>query len=191
MNNKFLKRKKGFTFVEMMVSVGIITLLSVMILGYNRQTETTTNLTRSANKLISELKRIQNQAMLILEENTTQGSKNICGWGMYFAEIPGSNLSIKEITPFVDYCDQLSGAGNQQYDKIKSEGKTPIPLVKKTEITETNIRSIVFVPPEPTIYFDPETVDKAIIKLYLEDQNSPYYIITISKSGQISKELKN
>jgi len=173
-----------------MVSVGIITILSVMILGYNRQTETTTNLTRSANKLISELKRIQNQAMLILEENTTQGSKNICGWGMYFAKNPGSNLSIKEITPFVDYCDQSSGVGNHQYDEIKGEGKTSIPLVQKTEITKTNIKSIVFVPPEPTIYFDPERTE-ASIELHLEDQNSPYYIITISKSGQISKELKN
>ncbi len=182
-------KKPGFTLVEMMVSIGIITLLSVMILAYNHQAETITALTRSANKLVFELQRIQNQAMLVYQTGGEEGEK-ICGWGMYFTNLPSTSTIV-----FSDSCTEDNKTkGDYRYLDKDKEKKEEIPLVKQTEIFDSNIKSVVFVPPEPRIYFDPqninEVIDEAIIKLRLENQLSdyPYYEIIISKSGQIYKK---
>lgn len=174
---------RGFTFVEMMVSIGIITLLTIMVLAYNRRAETVTALTRSANKMVFELQRMQNQAMLVYQGQLTE--EKICGWGMYFSS-PTSTIA------FADFCtEQEQTRGNKRYDE--NEKKEIIPLVKNTKIFETNIDSVVFVPPEPKVYFYPDGGGKAVVKIRLEHQLSdfPYYKIIISKNGQIYKELVN
>lgn len=179
-----LKRKKfqirGFTFVEMMVSIGIITLLTVMVLAYNRKAETITALARSANKLVFELQRIQNQAMLVYQTNSKE---KICGWGMYFNN-PTSAIS------FIDICTENNQTcGDKKYQE--NEKQEIIPLVKQTKIIQSNIQSVVFVPPEPKVYFVPEEVSEGIIKIKLENQLAeyPYYEVIITKSGQIYKNL--
>jgi len=181
--NSAKRNLRGFTLVEMMVSIGIITLLSIMILSYNRRAETITALTRSANKLVFELQRIQNEAMLVYQ--TGEEKEKICGWGIY---IP-PDFPQKEIISFADLCTENN---KTKGDTVYSEGETKeeIPLVKQTEIFDSNIESVVFVPPEPRIYFNPQNINKAIIKLKLENQLSkyPYYEIIISKSGQIYKK---
>ena len=183
MKQNYFKKGAGFTLVEMMVSIGIITLLSIMILSYNRRAETITALTRSANKLVFELQRIQNEAMLVYQ--TGEEKEKICGWGIY---IP-LDFPQKEIISFADLCTENN---KTKGDTVYSEGETKeeIPLVKQTEIFDSNIESVVFVPPEPRIYFNPQNINKAIIKLKLENQLSkyPYYEIIISKSGQIYKK---
>ena len=181
---KNFKLKKGFTFVEMMVSIGIITLLSIMVLAYNRRAETINNLLRSANKLVFELQRIQNQAMLVYQKEGEEGSSSdtICGWGMYF----GDALPTEKVFSFVDLCQ------NQDHKYTSEEEKREIiNLMKNTEIFETNVNSIVFVPPEPRVYFDPPLVNFASIKIKLENQTSlyPYYEIRVTKGGQIYKNL--
>ncbi len=177
------KTKRGFTFVEMMVSIGIITLLTVMILAYNRRAESITALSRSANKLVFELKRIQNQAMLVYQ-GVSLGT-NICGWGMKF-----DNLKPTSVIVFTDYClDNERRIGNKVFDE--NEKMEEIPLVRLTKIFESNINSVVFVPPESNVFFDSEGVSEGIIKIKLENQlaDYPYYEIKISKTGQISKRL--
>jgi len=184
---KNFKLKKGFTFVEMMVSIGIITLLSIMVLAYNRRAETINNLVRSANKLVFELQRIQNQAMLVYQKEGEEGgsSEKICGWGMYF----GNALSpekTEKIFSFVDLCQNQDHKYTSEEEKRES-----INLMKNTEIFETNVNSIVFVPPEPRVYFNPSDVNFAYIKIKLENQTSlyPYYEIKVTKGGQIYKNL--
>ena len=184
---KNFKLKKGFTFVEMMVSIGIITLLSIMVLAYNRRAETINNLVRSANKLVFELQRIQNQAMLVYQKEGEEGgsSEKICGWGMYF----GNALSpekTEKIFSFVDLCQNKDHKYTSEEEKRES-----INLMKNTEIFETNVNSIVFVPPEPRVYFNPSDVNFAYIKIKLENQTSlyPYYEIKVTKGGQIYKNL--
>jgi len=182
MKQNYFKKGAGFTLVEMMVSIGIITLLSIMILSYNRRAETITALTRSANKLVFELQRIQNEAMLVYQ--TGEEKEKICGWGIY---IP-PDFHQRKIISFADLCKDNETKGDTLYSE--GETKEEIPLVKQTEIFDSNIESVVFVPPEPRIYFNPQNINKAIIKLKLENQQSkyPYYEIIISKSGQVYKK---
>lgn len=179
----FRRKRPAFTFVEMMVSIGIITLLTIMVLAYNRRAETITALARSANKIVFELQRIQNQAMLVYQGKSSE--EKICGWGIYFSDSTS-------VIVFSDFCTEENNTkGDKRYEE--NEKKEIIPLVKQTKIVEANILSVVFVPPEPKVYFDPSERTEAIIKIKLEHQLSdfPYYKVIISKNGQIYKELIN
>jgi len=191
-------KRKGFAFtiIEMMVTLSIVTLLTVMILAYSRQSETVTNLIRDSDKMVFELRRAQNLAMLTLQRSSSQA---ICGWGIHLNK--GSTLDQLPHMPqteyflFFDLCVVGTSEGNGQYD----EGETfeIIKLLKGVEIFKSNVDSVVFVPPEPTIVFNSfdEDLDEldgnAHIRMRLTSQpHESYYKIRVTQSGQIFKTLK-
>jgi len=182
----FQHKSLAFTLIEMMVTLSIITLLTVMVLVYSRQSETVTNLIRDSDKLVYELRRAQNSSMLTLQPTTTIGAApaaSICGWGIYF------NKGVLPQTPqtqyilFSDFCD----TGNKrQYDS--GEDFETVNLLKGVEISETNIFSVAFVPPEPQVKFNPSLSGDALITMCLESDPSNCFTIHITSAGQISKE---
>lgn len=192
----FKRKSLAFTLIEMMVTLSIVTLLTVMVLAYSRQSETVTNLIRDSDKMVFELRRAQNLAMLTLQRSSGQA---ICGWGIHLNK--GSNSDQLPHTPqteyslFFDSCVAGTSEGNGQYD----EGETfeTVKLLKGVEIFKSNVDSVVFVPPEPTIVFgsleeDPDELDgNAHIRMRLTSQpNESYYKIRVTQSGQIFKILK-
>ena len=180
---KNLKFSSGFTLIEMLVTLGIITALSSMILVYSRQSETVSNLIREGDHMIFELRRAQNQAMLVLQQGS--GSEQICGWGIYIdTNLPGQFLSFK------DLCLPDQSIGNEKYDL--GEKIEIISLLKGVEIFESNISSITFIPPEPRVKFEPNLGEgtNASIKIQLKNQPGTYYEIQVSEVGQISKQLQ-
>ena len=68
-SKKFREKKQriftGFTIIEMMVTLSIITVLLTMMLAYNRKAEKINYLNRAVNKVLFEVKRAQEQAMLV------------------------------------------------------------------------------------------------------------------------------
>jgi len=189
---KNLKFTWGFTLIEMLVTLGIITLLYTMILAYSRQSQSVSDLIREGNRIAFEIQKAKSSAMLTLHEDSTE-AKKICGWGIYIDESPVSQESSKDsFIVFTDFCNLGSGSliGNSIYD-VGEEIET-INLLKQVEIFETNISSVVFVPPEPSIKFYPilPETESGNIKIRLKNASSPYFEIKISPVGQIYKELK-
>ena len=82
----------------------------------------------------------------------------------------------------------LEGSGD--YDE-EGEMVETIELLKNVEIFETNVSSIVFVPPEPKIIFKPELFgsEEASIKIGLKERQDQYFEIRVSPVGQIYKQL--
>ena len=181
---KNLKFSLGFTLIEMLVTLGIITALSAMVLGYSRKSETTTYLVREGNRIAFELRRAQNQAMLMLQQDSE--SEKVCGWGIY---IDQSDLPhVEQFLLFADLCEAGESNGNSKYDGDEEKTET-IFLLKGVEIFYSDASSIVFIPPEPRIEFDPN-MDNAKIQIQLKNRPETYYEIRISETGQIYKELK-
>jgi len=181
---------RGFTIIEMLVTMGVLTLLTSMILTYSRRGESFTNLTREAERLIFNLNQVKNLSLLTLNQGSDQ---NICGWGIHF---DATNNSYKI---FHDYCN--GGTGDQQYNP--GEETETITLLKGIEI-KTNVGDIIFIPPEPRVKFinftsdeeeDEEASDddtSAFIRMRLTgDKSKSYYRIRINLAGQIYKELKD
>ena len=178
-------KSRGFTLIEMLVTLGIITALSAMVLGYSRKSETTAHLVREGNRTVFELRKAQNQAMLMLQQDS--GSEEVCGWGIY---IDQANLPQEQFLLFTDLCLIGESKGNNRYDD--EEEVEIISLLKGVEIFESNVFSITFIPPEPMIKFYPniDSGTNANIKIRLKNQPGTYYEIQVSEAGQIFKELK-
>jgi prepilin-type N-terminal cleavage/methylation domain-containing protein len=177
-------KKKAFTLIEMLVTLGIITALSSMILVYSRKSESVSNLIREGDHMAFELRRAQNQAMLMLQQNS-DGDEKICGWGIYIE----TNLPQEQFLLFKDLCLPDESRGNEKYndgEKVES-----ISLLKGVEISGSNVSSITFIPPEPRVKFEPDLGnDNAYIEIQLKNQPGTYYEIQVSEAGQISKKLK-
>ena len=169
----------------MLVTLGIITALSAMILVYSRKSETVSNLIREGDHMTFELRRAQNQAMLVLQQDSD--SEKICGWGIY---IDQTNLPQGQFLLFADLCLPDQSSGNGRYDD--EEEVETITLLKGIEIFESNISSITFIPPEPRVKFEPNLGDgiNANIKIQLTNQPETYYEIQVSEAGQIYKKLQ-
>jgi prepilin-type N-terminal cleavage/methylation domain-containing protein len=188
----FKKKFKGFTLIEMLVTLGIVTMLSVMILAYSRQSESIANLVREGNRIVFEMQKAQSLSMLVLQEDSPN-EKEVCGWGIY---IDKSNIPVEKFILFADFCEEFPGGelkGNNQYDEDQGEKTEEIHLLRGIEIFETNINSIVFVPPEPKIKFIPDYLfeeENAFIRIRLKNIPEQYYEIQISKVGQVYKDLK-
>jgi prepilin-type N-terminal cleavage/methylation domain-containing protein len=177
-------KSKAFTLIEMLVTLGIVTALSTMVLVYSRKSETVSNLIREGDHMAFELRRVQNQAMLVLQQDFG-GDEKVCGWGIYIdqAHIPQDKFLL-----FADLCLQNQSEGNGKYDD--GEESESISLLNGIEISESNISSILFIPPEPQVKFDPDIgSDSAYIKIQLKNHLETYYEIQVSEAGQISKQL--
>ncbi len=181
---KNLKFSLGFTLIEMLVTLGIITALSAMVLGYSRKSETTTYLVREGDRIVFELRRAQNQAMLMLQEGP---DGEVCGWGIH---IDRANLPQEQFFLFADLCLTGESKGNEKYDS--DEEVETIFLLKGVEIFQSNVASVLFIPPEPRVKFEPNLLDgeNANIQIRLKNQAERYYEIQVSEAGQIYKELK-
>jgi len=181
----FKRKSLAFTLIEMLVTLGIITASSSMILVYSRKSESVSNLIREGDHVAFELRRAQNQAMLVLQQDS--GSEQICGWGIYMDQ---TNLPQEEFLLFRDLCLADQSIGNKKYDT--DEEVETIALLRGVEIFESNVSSITFIPPEPRIKFDPDigSGNNANIKIRLKNQPGTYYEIQVSEAGQIYKQLQ-
>jgi len=193
-NYKITKLKAiGFTLIEMLVTLGIITALSSMVLVYSRKGESVSNLIREGDHMAFELRRAQNQAMMTLQQDSGSDEK-ICGWGIYIEEGILTDVPQKQFLLFKDLCEEGTSKGNEKYDPDSNEKVETISLLKGVEIFKSNISSITFIPPEPRVKFSPDFGDgNAYIEIRLKNQPETYYRIEVSEVGQISqnKFLKN
>lgn len=174
-------KRKGFTLIEMMVTLSIVTLLAVMVLAYSRQNERVTNLIRDSDKMVYELRRAQNLAMLTLQRASSQPIQSICGWGIYI------NKDAVPQTQYILFSDFCNSGTTKQYDL--GEEFEIINVLKGVQITDVNISSITFVPPEPQTKFYPNLSEgeDASIKMCLETKSNMCYTIYVSLAGQIKK----
>ncbi|MDD3488157.1 MAG: prepilin-type N-terminal cleavage/methylation domain-containing protein [Candidatus Pacebacteria bacterium] len=188
-NSNSNKLKNGFTVIEMMVTLGIITLLTTMVLVHSRQSELVSNLAREGNRIAFEIQKAKSSAMLILQKGSTS-QKKICGWGVYFDQAPVTNQNPKEsFIIFQDFCESKQGdlIGNGVYDE--GEMVETINLLKNIEIFETNISSVVFIPPEPKVFFSNKLTgaNEGYIKIRVKGEDYQYFEIKVSPIGQIYK----
>jgi len=185
---KNLKFNEGFTLIEMMITLSIVTLLTTMVLIYSRQSESVTNLIRDSDRLLFNLRQVQNSSMLTLQQST--GSSNVCGWGIY---INKDTLPQAQYILFSDFCVSGSLEGNHRYDPPNELSET-VNLLKGVEIKFSDIKSVVFVPPEPQIKvsFDgvsSQTLSNTVdITMCLEADSNNCFVIHITPAGQIYKK---
>jgi len=177
--------KKGFTLVELMVTVSIISLLSVVVFANYRAGGKQFALQRSAHKLAQDIRRAQNMTMGAVE----------CPSGTACAgQVPpgyGIRLSQGDDTFYRLYADTTPPKGNEQYNGGDVVIET-IYLENGVYIFSASPASfsINFKPPDPVVRIRDGggDVTEARITIALQADTSKTKTIKVNKAGLIEIE---
>lgn len=167
--------QKGFTLVEMIFAISIITLISVtMLIGY-RSGFTVNDLKRSAVRAALDLRRAQNAAL----NTTIFGAEPPFGYGVYF-----SINTPTEYTVFADLNDDrvYNGPG-EIVEVVKLENGVSI-----SDLSALPSLHIAFRAPEPKTFINNSNSGTATITFQLDNDPTQTRRIRINISGQIDIE---
>jgi prepilin-type N-terminal cleavage/methylation domain-containing protein len=188
-------REKGFTIIELLVVMGIITIMTVVLVPNFRLGQQQLALDRSANKLAQEIRRVQEMA--ISSKEIGQGIVPLGeefyplgGFGIYFDQSP------LQITLFAD-CDD-----NQRFSSGNICGSPPDKFRENIEdlglelgiqienLFPSSSFSVTFKAPDPLVCIDGDCSDpsSAVITISLIADSSKTRIIRVNSVGLITVE---
>lgn len=134
---------KAFTLIELLITLGVLVLLSSLIIVYSRTGETNVLLFREGAKLVSNINRVKN---LAISSQNWQGQKP-CGYGIYFDKLANRYIIFTEIA------DNCTTASHQRDPNNQSNDVEVIQLNPPLFFKTINFTQVFFLPPDPTVYF--------------------------------------
>ncbi len=160
------KKRYGFTFIELMVSISIFMLISGMMLANFRAGDNSSELTRSAELLVSKLRESQTRAL------SGVGGLGVIGHGVYVVD--GDTF-------FLPYTD--TGTSDLEYDS--GEESVSVQLLNNVEINTD--ADIAFAVPSGDVYESGVLQTSNVIITVLHISSGLHRDVTISfVSGQIT-----
>ena len=189
-----MKKKGGFTIIEMVIVVAIIGILSGMTLIYNRSGAEQLKLFKEEAMVVG----ILNRARALAAEKYNK-SPDSCAFGIHFtAGSPNFSLfhDLKPATK--EFCKEFNGSYNNDFVYNSSESIQDFVLEKglifeisfdsglaETQITAGNSVDIMFVPPELSV------TSKVALPVNLKISTSAggdSKTVIINDTGQISTQ---
>ena len=175
---KLLKMKRGFTIIELLVSLGIFVIITTMVVANFRAGSRSDELKIAADALSSDLRRAQNMALAGQEVN---GVTPTGGYGVYF--------DLGEPGHYIIFADAND---NQKYDvgEDLSDGKIVLARdVRITGIQPLVTSSVVFKPPKPTIYINGDAAESILAVTIKHSLSGKEKKVVINRvSGRIDVE---
>jgi prepilin-type N-terminal cleavage/methylation domain-containing protein len=149
-NTKYqiLNTRRGFTMLELMVSLGIIAILiGVFVVNY-RGGSRNSELALAAQKMVSDMRLVQNSA---LGSTPYNGKVPAGGWGVHFNKLTGNNTVY---TIFADVDGDMSYDSPSESNPAYGARTVRLPdYINISEIlfngTPKNSIDTVFIPPDP------------------------------------------
>jgi prepilin-type N-terminal cleavage/methylation domain-containing protein len=201
MLNLVKEGRRGFTLVEVLVTLFIIVLISGIIFANYRQGGQQFALQRSASKLAQDIRRAQQMAMSAEKTNlggqvpSGQEFVPVGGYGIYFDEgSPGSYIIYADCNENHQYTTGnvcVSDSYPEHVETIELEKEVKINDIQKEGGGSPDKIYITFIPPDPTTYIVPPSGVGAAwceITLALKTDLSKTKIIKINKAGLIEIE---
>lgn len=174
------KNMAGFTIIEMLVTVGVLALLSGILIVYSKSGENASALLRQAAKMVADVNRAKNLAMTTALFTDSQGDQvNPCGYGVYFDDTSTPNR-------YIIYADVAKDCKNSDHLR-PDDGSTDVEIIElntSISIDKKNIDSVFFLPPDPIIYFSPEEESEGLVSI--KTTAGSKLEIKISGAGQVS-----
>jgi len=180
MLKNFLKKQKGFTLIELIVSIGIITMMTVIFIANYRTSNKHTDLVMSAQTIVSDIHVAQNNALGLVKYN---GGVPAGGWGINFDQTknyytlfadlnaPG-NLGYMIYDPFSE--------GNITYGARQTNLSSNIAIASlKVGNNYVTNATVTFLPPDPTTNIYGNSATSTVLEIKIKDVNNANSIKTI------------
>ena len=170
----------GFTLIESLVVISILTLMTSFLILYNRTGELQIIILKEKANLIGTILRAKNLALGTLV--TESAGVITCGYGVYIEN--NSYFIYRDLASDCQISDQ-SYSGNSSGEKLEGETYKLLPAV---QFFQNEVNDILFVPPLPDVFFDgSKAVGEKIIRLSDISRDTKSEII-INNAGQISEQ---
>ncbi|MDD5430641.1 MAG: prepilin-type N-terminal cleavage/methylation domain-containing protein [Candidatus Pacebacteria bacterium] len=167
---KALKNNKGFTIIELLVTLSILTVISGMMIVYSRGGERQLLLIKEQTEIANAITRAKSLAIQGFEV------ENICGYGVHFYQEPTGNGGF-DISSYED-CGNFDPPSRKVY-----QSNTLDPRVKFTAF----FSDVIFMPPDPEVSFNPQVgIDPRVIEINSTSLDFYPLQIKINGAGQIS-----
>jgi len=169
------QNSRGFTLIELVVILGITTLLTAVLITYSRTGEKQIRLFRDQASAVNAILRAKSLAIQTQLNNPPTGGK-ICGYGVHFEE-----------TRYIIFRDLVTGMNCAISDQIYSG---PDEIFETKELAEGNyfkdlvLSDILFIPPDPRTVLNPPTLE-AKLTLGAREENLSVEIL-VNNFGQVS-----
>lgn len=186
------KNQKGFTLVELLVTMSLIVLFVTGALMYNRSTDKQLSVFREQAKIVSLVH--QARSLAITTFNRASGSDTPCGYGFaltspttgfLFKRMPRLSLGANECGVFSNGVRQYDSSFDAVVESFDFLGAS-VELEQSADfISPENPIEVLFVPPDPKVY----TNKVFPIRFAVVGAGGTFpLVISINKFGQITTE---
>lgn len=180
-----MSKQRGFTLIEILVTIFIITVLSGVVVVNQKEGQRTVALTRSAHKLAQDLRGAEEMALVgkTFYDNFPDG-----GYGIHFINDSNSYIIFADCDNDQQYdeglvCPDCTSGSCIDYrfsEKVRESNMEE--LVKINSISPSSPLDITYIPPDPTIYINTVEATEAIITISIDSQTRN---IKINSAGLI------
>lgn len=179
MNYNLIKNKRGFTLIELIVSISIIALISSIVLANFNSYKRSGGLSASTQLIMSDIRKAQSYALSLKDFGST-GNYPMGGWGVYF-DIAGNRYII-----FADLNGDYKWNGDSESVEVKNlPSGIKISNITSLPAGSSNTANIAFLPPAPKVYLTHGGSDRNTIIITLEDDIGGSKNIFMNKFGLV------
>lgn len=174
----FKLQDKGFTLIEALVVISVLTVMTAFLMLQNRATETQVTLIREKANFIDVVSRAKNLAGGVLIEST--GGAVVCGYGVRLAD--DSYFIYRDLAGDCEASD-FGYSGDASGEKMNDEEYN---LPADIRFSRRGVDDILFFSPLPNVFFDgQEAISEAEIILSDSEGRTEDSVI-INSIGQIN-----
>jgi prepilin-type N-terminal cleavage/methylation domain-containing protein len=142
--------RAGFTLLEMLVVIGITTLLSVVAIGYSKAGQNEVALTVETSKIAEVI--LQAKELAINTYGTTANGSKACAFGVHF-DASAQTYSLFAFSPGGTHCPSLASTTIILFTSDIAQPYEPsswnIPITQGVQIASVDFSDVLFYPPAP------------------------------------------
>lgn len=188
-----MQKNAGFTLIEMLVIIAILTVFSGILISYNKDSGRQMLLVANQAKLVSLISRAKSLSISTFLDSSASpalGDPITCSIGVHV------NRSSGEVFIFRDLATDCSLLADNKYTGDSEKAgllgelntfKLDSKIVEFTPPAADDLNDIVFIPPDPQILInnDQNKLD-AQVGIKIKDSSTSKIIIKVNNAGQIS-----
>ncbi|MDO8469729.1 MAG: type II secretion system protein [bacterium] len=178
--------KKGFTLIEMLVTIGITIMMAGVLLAYNRSSERQLALSVSQARLVGVLTRAK--AHTLEKFAGANGGANACAFGVHFA--PGPPLSVVLFQNLPANADEgcYGPDGTPTYGRTYADGEgvETVEFDRRIIIIDSTPLDLVFDGPYLSVYVDGSPASVQVTYNLETVEGGDALSVTVGPGGEIT-----